>query len=156
MNLLSARVLLMSSSRSMPCFRYSSQEKRKLWLATANDDKKRGAVNNDMEPVSGKRVTWRSVKSEIQERRQQVPLGETGGTSGIIEGLCRCDKYCGHHHPRGALASWDVGPGSSHAVPVCSVTACLLKRVLTAWKDYFQYLPVSFKGRKTGLIIVSD
>lgn len=40
--------------------------------------------------------------------------------------------------PRDALANWDVGPGNSDAVPVCLATACLSKRVSTAWKDYFQ------------------
>lgn len=40
--------------------------------------------------------------------------------------------------PRAALASWDVGPGISDAVPVCSVAACLSKSILTTWKDYFQ------------------
>lgn len=44
----------MSSSQGMLYFQYSSVGKGKLLLATARDDKSKGAVNNDIEQVSGR------------------------------------------------------------------------------------------------------
>lgn len=81
----------MSSPQAMLYFQYSSQGKRKLLLAPARDDKNGGAVNNNTEQASG-RVTWRTAKSEIRERWQQVWLRGTGSTPGIVQWLWRCDK----------------------------------------------------------------
>lgn len=153
MTLSSVRLFLMSSFQGMFCYQYSSQRNRKLLWEHLQMTKPGACHEMVMNLECCKCRSQGEEKSFLGGLGMRLELGGLEGQRHPLsishkELLGKCHLWGGPSVGLGGC----LGPGNSDVTePFVHIF-----HILTTWKDHFLKLPVSFKGRKTALIIVLD